>query len=502
MTIDDKDVIKLYEFIEVEYIEPSKKVFLSAISGLNYSCIPQVKSEDDFGLSGEGIAVGIIDSGIDLSHPEFLNSDKTSRVIYFWDMSGEGTPPDGFVSGVEYTNSEINDALQSGINLDTDNIGHGTAVAGIAAGNSGAAPKASIISVKLTVTRRENYSRTTDVMRAIKYILDKSRSVNMPCVINLSYGTNEGSHNGQSLFETYIDEMTQKWKTVIVCASGNEGFGGHHFFDRLLSRESINVQFTTATFSSTMYMTLWKNFADGTTYELIAPNGESTGIITSVQKTFSRVLYDVRISILYGQPSHYSTAQEVYFYFEAQNGSIPNGIWSLICRGENIVYGYFDIWLPTIEEVTENTAFLRPYADLTMTIPSTSEKVIAAGGYNAESDTSSSFSGRGTEICNNMVKLDIVAPAENIISAKSGGGYDAFTGTSMAAPFVSGSAALMMEWGIVRKNEPFLYGQRVKALLCRNAERDTFLSYPNSIWGYGILRLCNSMNELKKYLQR
>ena len=148
MTIDDKDVIKLYEFIEVEYIEPSKKVFLSAVSGLNYSCIPQVKSEDDFGLSGEGIAVGIIDSGIDLSHPEFLNSDKTSRVIYFWDMSGEGTPPDGFVSGVEYTNSEINDALQSGINLDTDNIGHGTAVAGIAAGNSGAAPKSAIISVK------------------------------------------------------------------------------------------------------------------------------------------------------------------------------------------------------------------------------------------------------------------------------------------------------------------------------------------------------------------
>lgn len=511
-TLDISRLNDFYKFSEVEYIEAPKNLTFFIHNSLRTACISAVQSGTSYNLTGKGVIVGIIDSGIDYTHTDFRNADGTSRVLFIWDQNIQGSPPAGFKNGTEYSNDQLNAALSNPQPLSvvpsTDTIGHGSAVAGVAAGNGrsssggfnkGVAPEASVIAVKLGHRGVENFTRSTEVMRAIKYIIDKAEALSMPVSINISYGTNNASHDGNSLFETFIDTMAERWKTVISVASGNEGSAGHHFSADIKQKESVSVEIALASNTKSIYMTLWKNFADTFSYELISPSGKSSSTISPRESLTSFTLDNVMITIFSRQPNQYSEAQEIYFMFRALTDTIPPGIWNLVVTGDIVVDGRFDIWLPTLEEVTENTTFFNPDLDITLTIPSTARKVITVGGYNAAIDTSADFSGRGYTRSNVFVKPDLVAPAVGITTVKAGGGYEAFTGTSIAAPFVTGSAALMMQWGIVNGNDAFLYGQRVKAFLIKGARRKFTVEYPNTIWGYGTLCLKASMDFLEEY---
>ncbi len=501
----------LYDYMEVEYIELPRNLTYILRFSLDSACIPPVQSQTGLGLTGNGVVIGIIDSGIDYSHPDFINNDGSSRILYIWDQTIPGLPPEGFRSGTEYTNSQINEALTHTQPMlfvpSVDTIGHGTAVAGVAAGNGrssngierGAAPEASIIAVKLGSTDNANFARSTEIMRAVKYISDKAVALNMPLAINISYGTNNGSHDGNSLFERYLDSICEKWKTVIAVATGNEGITAHHFNARLSQGETINTEFVLAGNVRNVYITLWKNFVDTINFELISPGGGSTGIIRPIQSVTRITLDGIRVSVLYGQPNHFRVEQEVYFLLQTQNQVISPGIWTLVAMGTRIIDGRYNMWLPTGEEVARETAFLNPSLDTTLTLPSTAQNIIAVGGYNANINISADFSGRGPLRATNVIRPDLVAPAVDIYTTRTSGGYDSYTGTSLAVPFVTGSVALMMEWGIVRGNDSFLFGQRVKAFLRRGANRDFPISYPNNIWGYGTLSLCSTMNELIEY---
>lgn len=501
----------LYRYPEIEYIEPPKILTFLLRDSLESACVTSVQRETGLGLTGKGVLVGIIDSGIDYTHPDFRNSDGTTRILSIWDQTGEGSAPKGFRKGAEYTREQINQALQSEHPLEivpsVDRAGHGTAVAGIAAGNGasskgterGVAPEAALIVVKLGNTGNESFTRTTEIMRAVKYISDQAIALRMPVAMNISYGTNNGSHTGNSLFERYIDAMCERWKTVIAVATGNEGSASHHFHTKMAQDETSTIEIAVSSNPRKLYMTLWKNFVDTITFELIAPNGRSTGIIQPLQGVTSATLSGTDIFILYAQPNHYTVLQEVYFLFQTQNASITPGIWKLIARGDEIVDGNFNIWLPTVEDVTQNTSFLRADVNMTLTLPSTAHNVISVGGYNSLINIATVFSGRGAADNCPQVKPDLVAPCVSVLSTKAGGGYDSFTGTSIAAPFVTGSAALMMEWGIVRQNDPFLYGQRVKAFLHRGASREFSTTFPNNLWGYGTLCLCDTMDQLVEY---
>ena len=489
MDLDSIPPSRLLEHPQVTSYEPVRYLSALADRSMEAACIPPVQRKNGLGLTGRGVLIGFADSGLDLSHPEFLGEDGASRVVAFWDMTAEGTPPEGFLHGAAYSGEEI----AAGLVPAAAETGHGTAVAAIAAGQSGVAPGASIAAVKLSS------SRNTDIMRAVKYILDQAEDRGMPCVINISYGTNCGSHRGQTLFESYIDQSAQRGRSVVVCAAGNEGSGAHHFRGKLIEGGSVDAEFTVSTRRELVYLSLWKNFADEAVFDLTLPNGQSTGPLTEGTR-FLR-FGSIRVSVFYGVPTHYSAAQEAIFLLEAPPGGL-DGLWRLRCQGGRVSNGLFDIWLPTVEEVSDRTAFLQPEPDLTITLPATAMYPISVGGFRPETETVSPFSGRGDQECAGRVLLDLTAPAEAVRSAKAGGGYDVFTGTSMAAPFVSGAAALMMEWGIVQGNDLFLYNQRVKAFLCKGALRSPFLSYPNPQWGYGRLNLCGTMNELVNHLER
>ena len=497
----------LYEFTEIEDIELPKKLFISTGYNLTSSCIRTVQNRE--GLSGNGVIVAVIDSGIDYTHIDFRNEDGSTRILCLWDQTIQGNAPSGFNEGTEYTESDINAALSEPEPFDIvpsrDIAGHGTAVAGIAAGNgrsssgenTGVAPEASIIAVKVGSGDRESFALTTELMRAVKYVIDKAQEFKMPVAINLSFGMNNGSHKGDSLFEEFLGDMADEWKTSIIVPTGNEGSAGHHYSGKISSNQTKEIEFFSASGIESFYISLWKNFADSCGVELIFPDGYSSGVINTESQIKTVRNDNTLLTVIYGQPSRYSAGQEIYFDLRTDSGTIKPGLWRLRIISSSVVDGKVEMWLPTLEEVGAKTYFTDPSISNTITLPATAKKIIRVSGYNDRLGSIAGFSGTGSR--ENNILPDIAAPAVNIISARSGGGYDSFTGTSFAAPFVTGSAALMMEWGIVNKNSPFLYGERIRAFLRLGASRSQGISYPNLTFGYGRLCLAETFEYMKRY---
>ncbi|MDD4690178.1 MAG: S8 family serine peptidase [Eubacteriales bacterium] len=510
ITLDESDISKLYSYQQIISIELPKNLYITAQRNLITTCIRTVQSDRNLGLDGSGVVVAIIDSGIDYTHLDFRNPDGTSRILYIWDQTEVGTPPAGFSAGAEYTQQQINNALRSENPLQivpsTDTSGHGTAVAGIAAGNGwqsngeniGVAPKADLIVVKVGSRGFTSFARNTELMRGVKYVIKKARQLNKPLAINMSFGMNNGSHLGDSLFETYLSDMSTEWKNCIIIPTGNEGAAGHHYSDTLKTNTVKEVEFVTIEGLNTFYISMWKNLVDRLSVELIFPNGSSSGVIGIESQIKNVTVGNVRLTVIYGQPTHYSVNQEIFFNIKAITGTVFGGLWKLRIISNIIVEGNIEMWLPTIEEVTDGTQFSNPSIYNTMTIPSTALSVIKVAGYNDQIGNIADFSGVGNSN-KALPNPDIAAPAVGIVTVKSGGGYDSFTGTSMAAPFVTGAAALIMQWGIVNRHDPFLYGERVKAFLWLGANRRVTLLYPNPTFGYGTLCLDSTIAFLERY---
>lgn len=520
LTVKESQIPLISALPQIEYIEKPKRLFFAINQAKAASCVNILQEAPPY-LSGRGVLIAVLDSGLDYFHEAFRREDGTTRILELWDQTQNRI----------YTEAEINRALESGsreaarqVVSSADVSGHGTAVAGIAAGDSrggaaernfesggrsngvaggstvpgmyrGIAYESDLLVVKLGTARPDGFPRTTELMRAVNYAVSFAAERFLPLVINISFGNTYGSHDGTSLLETFLDDIGNYGRTTILVGSGNEGAASGHTSGTLQMRRTEEVEFTVSSYESSFSIQLWKAYSDQFTVSLQAPSGERFG-------PFSEELGPVRfryrktqILLYYGKPGPYSTAQELYFDFIPDEGSyVEEGIWTFFLRPVSLVSGRYDFWLPSAGILNTATRFLRPTPDTTLTIPSTAAKVITVGAYNSFYNSYADFSGRGFTRLTSQVKPDIAAPGVNITAPAVNGGYQSVTGTSFATPVASGAAALLMQWGIVNGNDPFLYGEKVKAYLRRGARKlPGIAEYPNPMVGYGTLCVRDSL---------
>ena len=520
---------------EIEYMEKPKLLFFAVNNGRRVSCINPLQTGQMQGgtagrndLSGTGVIVAVIDSGIDYAHPDFRNADGTTRILDLWDqtipagsvadpLSEENAEqsfleaPAGYFLGTEFPQAVINRALEQttereryAVCPNRDISGHGTHVTGIAAGNGiasqgryrGVAYESPLLIVKLGTPGERSFPRTTELMQAVDYCIRKAQEYGMPVVLNLSFGNNYGSHSGNSLLESYLDDMADYWRTSIITGSGNEGASAVHAAGTLRENVTEEVEVAVSGYEISLNLKIWKNYADEISVSLIHPDGSKAGPIQQILGPQRFRLGNTDVLLYYGEPSPYSPYQEIYFELLPADDFIDSGIWTIQLLPQKIAVGNYDMWLPAGGVLNEGTGFVLPSAETTLTIPSTAARVITVGAYDGYFDRAAAFSGRGYTRETNQVKPDLVAPGVDITSCAPGGGYVVRSGTSMATPFVSGGAALLMQWGIVNKNDLYLYGEKMKAYLIKGARRLPAMQYyPNPVFGWGALCVAQSLPD-------
>lgn len=557
MLLSEAQLAKIVQAEQIEYVEKPKGFAFDIYQAKQRSCILPV-TIGTLGLSGEGVLTAVLDSGIDYLLDDFQNGSG-SRILYLWDQTlqpDESTglrSPAGFNEGVEFTKADIDRAiaaagqaggagqgsqltgLQAALQIvpSRDITGHGTAVAGIAAGSAvsplyqGVAPKSDLLIVKLggnkrsaggrqTVDRRitedapnaaaiqagsQNFPLTTDIMRGITYVLRKALELGRPAAINLSIGDTYGAHDGTSLLERFLDAACETGRNVICIGSGNEAVSGGHTSLRLLKEE--RVELVIADNERSVNVQIWKSYVDDMTLELEAPGGQRYMVYLDRMGKQTWIVENTRVLIYVSPPTPYSVNEEIFFDFIPMERFITGGVWTFVFRpiGENSED--IHLFLPNAVVRNLQTRFLQPTPYLSMTIPAFASRAITVAAYDMVLNAYADFSGRDREIGETEriffaadIKPDIAAPGVNIAAPAAGGGYASFTGTSFAAPIVTGSAALLMEWGIVRGHDRFLYGQKLKAYLRKGAKP---LSgdgqYPNIKTGWGALCLSDSLPE-------
>lgn len=478
----------------IEYVEKPKQLYFELQAGKAASCINAVQQgmNNPFGLFGKGTIVAVIDTGIRAESMEFRNADGSTRILNIWDQT----------TGTEYDRSQIDEVLQNETK-DTagipgaDVLGHGTQVAAIACGSSGVAAQADILVVKLGLAAKNGFPRTTQLMEALDYVVRKAIDYGKPLAVNISFGNNYGDHTGSSLLENFINDIADSWKCSICIGSGNEGLGAVHTGGTLTEDMEETVELAVSSYETGLSIQIWKDYWDDIAVEIIAPSGRNLGRIQENSRV-SRIRYeDMELLTYFGEPSPFRIRQEIYIDMIPQTVYIQSGLWKFRLIPRSIRNGRYDMWLPAQGALNFGTGFTSPDSASTFTIPSAAAKAVTVGAYDAGTGSAAPFSGRGyiVEIGGSlMVKPELAAPGVNVL-VPSVSGMARVSGTSYATPFVTGSAALLMEWGIVRGNDAFLYGEKLKAYLIKGAEPLAGAAVPDTQTGWGRLCLKNSLPQ-------
>lgn len=495
----------------ITYIEKPKQIFYEISEGKRAACVTTTQSRLP-SLTGKGTLICVIDSGIDYTHPDFRNPDGSTRIKALWDQTIPSndtlSSPDGYFLGTLFTEEIINKALNAtspqerlSICPSQDLSGHGTHVTGIAAGNGrasnglyrGVAYEADLLIIKLGRPGPNSFPSTSLLMMAVDFAIRQSLLTNTPLAINLSFGNTYGSHSGSSLLETYLDVASELGRVSIVVGSGNEGVSQGHTGGLLQENQPANIQFSISDFSTSLNIQLWKNYWDEFTVTLIPPVGDGV-TLPLTPGTWRYSFGETEIYSYNGEPTPYTPFQEIYLDFLPKDTYLTPGVWTIRLTPQKIRNGTWDMWMPSSAIRNDATAFLLPTPDTTLTIPSTATRAITVGAYDSLQNTIAPFSGRGFTWNNQFIKPDLVAPGVNITSCAPRGGYEQRSGTSMATPFVTGCASLLMEWGILMENDLFLYGEKLRAYLINGVKPlPGFDTYPNPQTGWGALCLYDSI---------
>ena len=536
--IQEKYLPAFLAYPQVLYVELSRPIYENALTGIASSCLPDYniitgRNVNETTLTGKGTVIAILDSGVDYTHPDFRNTDGSTRILAYWDQSlpfihNHFSINNPYNLGIIFSEEDLNQLLTGANNFSffdsstptalgsaseslspsEDSSGHGTHIAGICAGNGrvsngknqGVAPESSLIVVKLKNDASSVYSDYANLMMAVDFAVRFTNSLFLPLSINISYGSNDGSHTGNSLLELFMEQVSFYGKNIISVATGNEGRTRRHASLNIgssLTKSSYkkSLSFTIAPGERSLYLEIWQVFADDFSYELLAPSGSQSFTFPATPGIYTYMIADTTIYLTINNPTPYQPFRQYFLSFSPNTSFITSATWTLritsIPTGK-IVDGRLQFWLPSKDATNSATGFTTPSSDMTFTIPSTASSVISVSGYDSSLDIFASFSGQG--FSNTMyTKPDLCAPAVNILSTAPGGGYTIQTGTSMASPFVAGAAALLMQYGIVQGNDPFLYGEKLKAYLWKSARAlPAFSEYPNEKIGWGALCVKNT----------
>jgi len=494
---------------------------------LNSSGITDVQ-QAPLNLSGKGTIIAFLDTGIDYQNAVFRNPDGSSRILAIWDQTiQEGTPPENFDYGTEYTREMINQALQSDQPLEVvpsrDENGHGTAIASIAAGSqiqggsvfNGAAYDADILVVKLKECKqylREYYLipdevtayQSTDIMMALEYADTFARSFFRPVIFCIALGTSYGSHSGNSPLSNYINRLANKRSRIFVVGGGNEGNSSHHYQGNLSpvngnEEEREEIEIRTGENERGFITEIWGKAPNIFTLSIRSPGGEVINN-TSVrvdrgieyQFVYERTMITVSYALVEG-----STGDEL-ITIRFQNPT--PGIWTLILQSESgLQNAEFHIWLPISQFLSSETYFLSPNPDITLTIPSYAQNVITVSSYSDRTNSIYVRSGRGFSRSSD-IKPDIAAPAVNVSAVTRGLVNEIriakVTGSAAATALTAGGVADFMQWAITERRANYLRSGEVKNYLIRGAVRDDNLSYPNRLWGFGKLSIQGVFDSL------
>lgn len=476
---------------------------------LDASGITRVQNQPTLNLKGSNMLIGFLDTGIDYTHPVFRRSDGSSRIYGIWDQTIQtGTPPEGQYYGTEYTNEQINEALRSdspsALVPTEDTNGHGTFLAGVAAGSAipeedfvGAAPEAAIAMVKLKEAKdylKEFYFATgpgpfyqdTDIILGIRYLLSLAGRLNRALVICIGLGTNQGSHSGETPLNSVLSSISEERGTHAVVAAGNEAGKAHHYYQSTNTNCYHEAEILVKENTSGFTMELWGSPLETYSVGFETPLGEVVPRIPArirLTDTIDFVLERTKIFVNYEGIQTISGGQMIFMRF---TDPTP-GVWRLrvYCSSEGT--GNFHIWLPVSGFSDPDVIFLQPNPDTTLTTPSASDQVITPSTYNAYDGSLFLNSSRGYTRLGD-IKPDIAAPGVNVFGPLAGGGFTTMTGSSVASAITSGAVALIAEWGITNPSQERVFNsEEIKTLLIRGANRSPSRLYPNREWGYGTL---------------
>lgn len=484
------------------------------------SGLVRLRSIPNFNLRGQGVLIGIVDSGIDYTNPAFRNADGTTRIAAIWDQTIESENyPEFSLYGTEYTREQLNEALRAENPLDivpsTDEIGHGTMVAGIAAGNEvpgsnfvGVAPDTELVVVKLKQAKR--YLRdfffikegtpcyeSTDILFGLEYLRYTAIALNRPIAVCVSVNTSFGPHDGRDWLTGYLSLVSRNVGFGVIIAAGNEGSSRRHYYGRINEITGYDtVELNVGENERGFTMELWGDAPGLYSIDIQSPSGEYIPrIIPRLDETrVISFIFDQTVIYLDYQIIEAQSGDELIL-FRFQNPTA--GIWRIRIYGEVRVSSGFHIWLPMEGFISDNTFFIRSDPYTTILNLGTGRYPITVTAYNDSDDSLYLNASRGFTRTG-VIKPEIAAPGVNIIAPSINGSFVEVTGTSAAASHTTGVAALLFEWAIIRGNQPFLNTLDLKIFMIRGARRNLENVYPNRDWGYGILDVYNIFDILRR----
>lgn len=509
----------------IEYVVPADFFTLQQISPIDASQASFVQTGSELNLTGKGVNVAIIDSGIDYLSDEFMDANGNTRIENIWDQTIITTlgQSDSVPFGAVYDGNTINEAIRASregqspyeIVPSVDDIGHGTNMAGIigATGKNpnlkGVAYDCNFVVVKLL--RDFSYEiqfpqvtvpvyNITAIFAALEYLYEYALATSKPLVIYFPLGSSQGNHKGLGVLENFINNISSTIGVVIVAAVGNQKDVGGHASGTVVPITGLKgnpagvIEFSASPEQKNVWVQIWIDVPNVMSLEIVSPSGESTGtmpILTNYTINSTFVFEKTSIRVNYYLPDELTGDELIRIRFY----NLQPGIWRLRVIGNFITTGKYNAWLPQRGITVGDTRFSFPDPFGTITNPANSAYAVTVAAYNQNNNNLVDYSGMAF-LESYIDVIDLAAGGVNTLTVAPGNKTSVVNGTSVAAGVVAGVCAMLFQWGIINRNEPNMFSQTIKSYLAQGTITRSGDIIPNPYWGYGILNVPNIFKNM------